>query len=95
MKDEEEFLIKITSKGAHIGVQMLAQTFFMPVWYFRENPEATLRDYIEDSYKQFKKIAGIAKRNDEGDITLRDLQDVAETEELVEHQYNLWKKENV
>lgn len=91
--EEDDFIIEITSSGAVHGCQMLAQTFFMPVWFSRENANATLDEYIENSYEQFKKIAGIAQKNKHGDVTLKDLQDVAETVEMVEQQYKLWKEQ--
>lgn len=88
MKESEEFLFRLTTKGKHLGAQQISLMFAMLCWENMENQNETVPEIIERLYA--KTIAFCESVIEEGNE--KEIGSAKEIKELTENQYKAWKK---
>lgn len=90
--DEDILKIKITAKGDAYGAQVLLNVLQAGIMYAQNSKNPTVDDFIDQIHKKIQNCITRARKNTDGTINMKELEDVHTISRLVDNMYGKYKK---
>ncbi len=81
---EEDYIIQITSKGEASGAEIFLSVYTICVNFLKENPNASLKEFIEKIHKVLLRQIRRARENKDGTMSLSELENIHEISRIVD-----------